>query len=286
MRARIRFSKTGNMKYVGHLDLMRFFQRAMRRADIPIKYSEGFSPHQIMSFAAPLGIGLESVGEYVDITIDDELQGDPEAIRADAGKCRLLEEEYLRRLSSVMCPGVEVTKLRFIPDDAGKAMSSVASAGYRVEFPDGYEYECNLQMESMKNSAQVCSGRGRAAGYTSEGCDVDGRVDAETVGGDCTDGGAGRLSAEKIASAVSDFMSKSSCVMSTIVKKSGAEKDRDIRPLVYEMTYADGAIDMHISQGSVENLKPELVLEALGIGTEGLRIVRTEMFDHEGRPLV
>ena len=88
MRARIKFSKTGNMKYVGHLDLMRFFQRAMRRADIPIKYSEGFSPHQIMSFAAPLGIGLESVGEYVDITIDDELQGDPEAIRADAGKCR------------------------------------------------------------------------------------------------------------------------------------------------------------------------------------------------------
>ena len=258
MRARIKFSKTGNMKYVGHLDLMRFFQRVMRRADIPIKYSEGFSPHQIMSFAAPLGIGLESVGEYVDITIDDELQGDPEAIRADAGKCRLLEEEYLRRLSSVMCPGVEVTKLRFIPDNAGKAMSSVASAGYRVEFPD--------------------------AG--ARGCECDGRVDDEPVGGDCTDGGAGRLSAEGIASAVSDFMSKSSFVMSTIVKKSGAEKERDIRPLVYEMTYEDGAIDMHISQGSVENLKPELVLEALGISTEGLRIVRTEMYDHEGKPLV
>ena len=283
MRARIKFSKTGNMKYVGHLDLMRFFQRAMRRADIPIKYSEGFSPHQIMSFAAPLGIGLESVGEYVDITIDDELQGDPETIRADAGKCRLLEEEYLSRLSAVMCPGVEVTKLRFIPDDAGKAMSSVGSAGYRVEFPD--DDECDSELKTAEDGAQVCSSCSAAAGGADGGREGDRCADAGTIGTGCKAGETKRLSAEEIIRAVNDFMSKSSCVMSTIVKKSGAEKDRDIRPLVYEMSYADGAIDMHISQGSVENLKPEPVLEALGIGAGGLRIVRTEMYDHEGRPL-
>ena len=51
MKIRIKFAKYGTMKFIGHLDTMRFFQKALRRADIDIKYSEGFSPHQIMSFA-------------------------------------------------------------------------------------------------------------------------------------------------------------------------------------------------------------------------------------------
>lgn len=58
MKIRIKFSKQGAMKFIGHLDTMRYFQKAMRRADVDIRYSEGFSPHQIMSFAAPLGVGL------------------------------------------------------------------------------------------------------------------------------------------------------------------------------------------------------------------------------------
>ena len=67
MKIRIKFAKEGTMKFIGHLDIMRYFQKVMRRADVDIRYSEGFSPHQIMSFAAPLGVGLESRGEYVDI---------------------------------------------------------------------------------------------------------------------------------------------------------------------------------------------------------------------------
>lgn len=59
------------MRFIGHLDLMRYFQKAMRRADIPIKYSEGFSPHQIMSFGAPLSMGVSGLGEYMDIELKD-----------------------------------------------------------------------------------------------------------------------------------------------------------------------------------------------------------------------
>ena len=55
------------MKFIGHLDVMRYFQKAMRRAEVDIAYSEGFSPHQKMSFAQPLGVGLTSSGEYFDI---------------------------------------------------------------------------------------------------------------------------------------------------------------------------------------------------------------------------
>ena len=67
MKIRIKFAKYGVMKFIGHLDVMRFFQKAIRRADIDIRYSEGFSPHPVMSFAAPLGVGMESIGEYFDI---------------------------------------------------------------------------------------------------------------------------------------------------------------------------------------------------------------------------
>lgn len=54
LNIRIKFQKYGVMKFIGHLDMMRYFQKAIRRAGIDIAYSGGYSPHQIMSFAAPL----------------------------------------------------------------------------------------------------------------------------------------------------------------------------------------------------------------------------------------
>ena len=63
MKVRIKFAKEGMMKFIGHLDIMRYFQKAIRRAELPIAYSEGFSPHMILSFAAPLGVGITSLGE-------------------------------------------------------------------------------------------------------------------------------------------------------------------------------------------------------------------------------
>ncbi|MCR5584323.1 MAG: TIGR03936 family radical SAM-associated protein [Lachnospiraceae bacterium] len=80
MTLRIKFAKYGNLKFLSHLDVMRFFQKALRRAEIDVKYSEGYHPHQLMSFAAPLGVGQTSEGEYFDLEInsmestDDVLQ--------------------------------------------------------------------------------------------------------------------------------------------------------------------------------------------------------------------
>ncbi|MDR1765887.1 MAG: TIGR03936 family radical SAM-associated protein, partial [Lachnospiraceae bacterium] len=71
VKIRVVFSKTGAMKYVGHLDFMRFFQKAMGRARIPVRYSGGFSPHQIMSFVAPLSVGVEGLREYFDAEIQE-----------------------------------------------------------------------------------------------------------------------------------------------------------------------------------------------------------------------
>ncbi|MCD8122302.1 MAG: TIGR03936 family radical SAM-associated protein [Clostridiales bacterium] len=125
MKIRIKFSKEGDMKFIGHLDIMRYFQKVMRLADVDIRYSEGFSPHQIMSFANPLGVGMESRGEYVDIEVRS----------TDSS------QEMMRRMNAVMVDGMSILSYRRLPDQAANAMSIVAAADYRVRFRDGYEPE-------------------------------------------------------------------------------------------------------------------------------------------------
>ena len=117
MKVRIKFAKYGVMKFIGHLDTMRFFQKAIRRAGVDVKYSEGFSPHQIMSFASPLGVGMESYGEYMDI----EVVSMPSA------------EQMKHDLNQVMVEGVEILSVTPLPDQAKNAMASVAAAGYFIQ---------------------------------------------------------------------------------------------------------------------------------------------------------
>ena len=125
MKIRIKFAKQGTMKFIGHLDVMRYFQKAIRRADIDIRYSEGFSPHQIMSFAAPLGVGLTSNGEYMDI----EVHSAPSS------------EEMKEKLNDTMAEGFTVLSCRRLPEGAGNAMSLVDAADYTIRFRKGYEPE-------------------------------------------------------------------------------------------------------------------------------------------------
>lgn len=114
MNIRIKFQKYGIMKFVGHLDMMRYFQKAIRRAGIDISYSEGYSPHQIMSFAAPLGVGITSDGEYFDIEV----------------KSSKSSRESLEDLNRVMVEGISVLEYKKLPDTAKTAMSLVAAADY------------------------------------------------------------------------------------------------------------------------------------------------------------
>ncbi len=69
---RIFYEKTGRAKYISHLDINRCFQRAIRRANLPIWYTEGFSPHPYITFALPLPLGFESVCECLDMRLVEE----------------------------------------------------------------------------------------------------------------------------------------------------------------------------------------------------------------------
>ena len=130
MKIRIKFAKTGVMKFVGHLDVMRYFQKAIRRAELPIAYSEGFSPHMLLSFASPLGVGISSTGEYFDMVLAEDMKTD----------------EIVKRLNATMVEGMEVLSARHVPDGkASKAMSLVAGADYLVQFREGKMPEIDLE---------------------------------------------------------------------------------------------------------------------------------------------
>lgn len=129
MKIRIKFRKNGVMKFIGHLDIMRYFQKAMRRAMVDICYSEGFSPHQIMSFAAPLGVGITSDGEYLDIEVNSTRSS----------------EDSIKALNDTMVEGVEITGYVKLPDSAKTAMSIVAAADYDLFFKEGYEVPASLE---------------------------------------------------------------------------------------------------------------------------------------------
>ncbi|SHH94418.1 radical SAM-linked protein [Clostridium grantii DSM 8605] len=74
MRYLIKFTKEGEIKFVGHLELMRTIQRTVRRSEIPAEYSRGFNPHLVMSLAQPLSVGVYSVGEYMDLSLAEEME--------------------------------------------------------------------------------------------------------------------------------------------------------------------------------------------------------------------
>lgn len=130
MKLRIKFKKYGPVRFIGHLDVMRFFQKAIRRAGIDVTYSTGFSPHQVMSFAAPLGVGLTSNGEYMDIQVNS-LPSSRDGLSA----CQVLVEQ----LNSASVKGLDVVSARVLPETAGNAMASVAAASYTVRFREGRE---------------------------------------------------------------------------------------------------------------------------------------------------
>lgn len=119
LKIRVKFEKNGPARFLGHLDTMRYFQKSVRRAKIPIAFTGGFRPHMIMSFAAPLGLGISSSGEYFDMELSGEMA----------------PPDMVRRLNEAMAEGFRVVSARKVPE--GKkhnAMALTAAASYRIHF--------------------------------------------------------------------------------------------------------------------------------------------------------
>ena len=130
MNIRVCFAKYDRLRFLGHLDVMRYFQHAIARSGIPIAYSQGFHPHMIMSFAQPLALSMTSDGEYFDC----ELAADAEV---DA-------EDLCERLQAAMCDGFYIRSVTVLPEREPNTrkqtgMSQIAGAMYLCEPLPGCE---------------------------------------------------------------------------------------------------------------------------------------------------
>jgi radical SAM family uncharacterized protein/radical SAM-linked protein len=122
-RYRLRFEKTGRLQFLGHLDLTRTMFRAFRRARIALVYSQGFNPKPRVQFGPALSVGIESLGEYLDLWSFTRL--DPQL--------------SLTTINSALPVGLKVTELREMETAASGLSESVRAARYLVRLPEGLE---------------------------------------------------------------------------------------------------------------------------------------------------
>lgn len=155
MKVRLMFTKTGLIRYVGHLDFMRYMQKAITRSGLPGVYTMGFSPHLIMSFADPLGVGMESLGDYLEVEFawhDPYAKGN-EIYRIenigldnDALPEAPCEQEILLKMNQAQADGVEFLSARRIGETKeDKSMAIVRWASYMLAMRDEFHPEISAR---------------------------------------------------------------------------------------------------------------------------------------------
>lgn len=140
MRVRITFTKQGALRYIGHLDLHRLWERAMRRADLPIAYSQGFHPQPKISLATALPLGFSSRGEVLDVRLNEDIP----------------IEEIAQRLRDSLPPGVQVVRVERVDERAPALQTQVLSAAYHVELTEPIPpSELTRRVEALMNSESL-----------------------------------------------------------------------------------------------------------------------------------
>ena len=116
-RLRLKFSRGEQLKFLSHLDLMRLWERALRRAGLELAYSEGFSPHPRISLAAPLAVGITSVAELMDIFLNRRITGDL----------------FIQKVAPQLPRGIEILQVSPVAAEAPSLQSRLRFAEYRVD---------------------------------------------------------------------------------------------------------------------------------------------------------
>ena len=116
LRIRAEFTKGDRARYVSHLDLIRTWERAMRRAGLPVAMSQGFNPHPKMAPASSLPVGQTSRSEVIEVTLTEPITAD----------------EFARRVNASMPEGLRVTRAKEVSDEAASPASVVSGAIYEA----------------------------------------------------------------------------------------------------------------------------------------------------------
>lgn len=134
-KIRSKFCKKGDMVFISHLDLIRLFERAFRRSNIPISYTQGYNPRPIMAFATALGIGISSEGEYMDIEIENKVD----------------TKDFMDRLNSVLPEGIAIIESKYISKNENSLMSIINYSIYNVKVTFDEEIEEEIFKNKLKD---------------------------------------------------------------------------------------------------------------------------------------
>ena len=246
MNVRVRFAKYGGVKFIGHLDVLRYFQKAVRRAGLKIAYSQGFHPHQIMSFASPLGVGITSEGEYMDMELTAEYT----------------PQEIVDALNTAMVEGFTVLSARILPEpENGRkretAMSLVTAADYLVTVKENDTFLGTKSLEELNEAW--------ARFYGQESIPVVKKVKKSNTETEVD------LKPFLYASVVGTL---SGDAVETLLPEVAARRNDNTFYEVPELTDFTAeqkavcaennlfSVILRVSAGSADNIKPELVMEA------------------------
>lgn len=202
MQIRFQFKRGNDLKFIGHLDIMRLFERSFKRSGLQIVHSQGFNPRPQLVFGQPMPLGLTSDGEFADVELADSY--DP--------------QDFVRIMNGSLPPGIQLVEAK-VKKGSSNLMALIAGARYHICFdvPESIEIHRIIE-EALKTDTML-------------------------------------------------VMKKT---------KSGV-KEKNIRPLIYEMTGdrdgVTGYFDVLVGAGQEDNVRPELFLA----GVSGICNVNLEM---------
>ncbi|RMG82432.1 MAG: DUF2344 domain-containing protein [Chloroflexi bacterium] len=205
-RLRIHFGKNGPMKYTGNLDIAKTWERVLRRANLPLLYTEGFNTRPRIQLASALPLGITSECEIIDVALK-------EPIELDGLKERLL---------ATSPTGLEIYRIESVPIDGPALQTLVRSAEYRIEFKEP------IDTQALENK-------------------------------------------------IRDMLAQDAIIIERVKKRKRREKriKVDLRPLIHELRMEDEqTLIAHLSVGDEGNMRPEKLLELLGLAESYFTIHR------------
>lgn len=184
------FEKSARLRHIGHLDIMRSVQRALRRSGLPVAYSQGFNPHILITFASALSTGAIGKREIMDVTMAEEVT--PEA--------------FLAAMNAAMPPDMQLSFAKAMDQQHPALMAMVRAARYDLQLMDQSTWQ-------------------------------------------------------KLADAIPAFLQQES--IPAMRKTKSGVKECDIRPLIHDLSAADGHICATLTLTESMSCKPDMLLTAL-----------------------
>ena len=149
MRMLAVFRKGERLRHIGHLDIMRAMQRALRRSGVPVAYSNGFNPHILLTFASALSVGASGERELMDVTLSREMT----------------PEDFVATMNRALPPEMQLVSARALDDRHPALMAMVQAADYRITLLDAQAAEsCRAALPGFLAREEILAERKTKSG--------------------------------------------------------------------------------------------------------------------------